>query len=111
MSGQAPARRAEILRMHVTGATRHGTELIAALQALADAFPMLAPELTNATERERWLEVARLTGLNREVPEHLSELVEALADVLAGLSSDDGGAAWLELRRARLRAGEDPAAA
>jgi hypothetical protein len=40
----------------------------------------------------------------------LRELVEALADVIAGLTPTDGGRAWLEHHRARLEAGEEDAA-
>jgi hypothetical protein len=105
------ASRAELLRRRVTRATRHGTRLIADLQALAEGFELLLPELADATERERWAEVARVAGLDPAMPTHLADLVEALADVLAGLRSDDGGTAWLGHQRARLAAGEDAAAA
>jgi hypothetical protein len=107
----APATRAEILRAHVTRAMRHSTGLIADLKALGEAVPFLVPELADTTERERWHEVARLTGLDADMPQHLAALVETLADVLAGLTSDDGGAGWLEHQRSRLEAGEDAAAA
>jgi hypothetical protein len=104
------AARLELLRRHATQAIQHGTDLIADLQALAAAFEVVAPELADATERERWTEVARLTGLDAAGPEDLALLVETLADVLAGLTSADGGAAWLGHQRARLAAGEDLAA-
>ncbi|HEX9818195.1 MAG TPA: hypothetical protein VGD07_01085 [Methylomirabilota bacterium] len=104
-----PPNRAELLRRHVTRTTKHGTSLIADLQALAEAFELLLPELADATASERWVEVARMTGLDPAMPAHLADLVETLADVLAGLRSDDGGAAWLHHQRARLDAGEDAA--
>lgn len=106
-----PANRAELLRRHVTRTTKHGTSLIADLQALAEAFELLLPELADTTASERWVEVACMTGLDPALPVHLADLVETLADVLAGLRSDDGGAAWLHHQRARLDAGEDAAAA
>lgn len=108
---EAAAARAEVLRRHVTRATQHGTGLIADLKALAEAFEPLLPELADATEAERWGVIARLTGLDAALPEHLTALVETLADLLAGLTSEDGGEAWLEHRRARLDAGEDDTAA
>jgi hypothetical protein len=106
-----PATRAEILRRHVMQAIQHGTDLIADLQTLARAFEVLVPELAEATERERWAEVSRLAGLDTAVPEELAALVETLADVLAGLTSADGGEGWLAHQRARLQAGEDATAA
>jgi hypothetical protein len=106
-----PAHRVERLRRVLTRATKHGTSLIADLQLLAGAFQDLLPELAEATGSQRWAEVARVTGLDPAMPEHLTDLVEALADVLAGLGSDDGGQAWLQQQRARLDAGEDAAAA
>ena len=48
---------------------------------------------------------------DESTPERLEALVEALADVLAGLTSADSGAHWLAHQRARLAAGEDAAAA
>jgi hypothetical protein len=105
------AARLELVRHHATEATRHGADLIADLQALAAAFAVVVPELEDATERERWAEVARLTGLDPASPDDLATLVETLADVLAGLTSTDSGAAWLAHQRARLAAGEDATAA
>jgi hypothetical protein len=100
-----------MLREHVTRAIGHGTELISDLQALAEAFEVLLPELADATQAERWAEVARLSGLDPAMPERVATLIEGLADVVAGLTSADGGAAWLQHQRARLDAGEDAAAA
>jgi hypothetical protein len=101
----------ELLRAQVTRAIEHSTDLIADLKTLAVAFQALQPALAEATERERWAEVARLTGLDESTPERLETLVETLADVLAGLTSADAGAAWLQQQRARLAAGEDATAA
>jgi hypothetical protein len=102
---------AEILREHVTRAIQRSTDLIADLKAFTDALAPRLPEAADGTEPERWLAVAHLTGLDDTMLERLEALVEALADVLAGLSSADGGAAWLQHRRSRLAAGEDDAAA
>jgi hypothetical protein len=99
------------LRRDVTRAIQHTTELIADLQALARAFEALEPELREATESERWAEVTRITALDAALPDTLAAVVETLADVLAGLTSSDGGQGWLEHQRARLDAGEDAAAA
>jgi hypothetical protein len=111
MATNAPPGTTEELRGHVTRAIRHSTELIADLQALARPFESLVPELSEATESERWLEVARITALDPTLPDQLAAVVEALADVLAGLTSSDGGHGWLEHQRARLDAGEDVTAA
>ena len=111
MTTPAPTIRAETLRRHVLQAIKHGTALIADLKALTEAFEVLLPELADATETQRWGQVARVAALDPAVPDDLAALVEALADVLAGLSSTDGGEAWLEHQRARLDAGEDAAAA
>jgi hypothetical protein len=111
MATLTPAARLELLRRHVTEATRHGTALIADLQALAAAFVVLVPELEDATERGRWAEVARITGLDPACADDLATLVETLADVLAGLTTTDSGAAWLAHQRARLAEGEDATAA
>jgi hypothetical protein len=111
MTTSDPAARAEILRSHVTRAIQHGTDLIADLQALARAFEVLVPQLAEATERERWAEVSRITGLDSAMPEDLEALIETLADVLAGLTSTDGGEGWLQHQRTRLQSGEDATAA
>jgi hypothetical protein len=111
MATLTPAARLELLRRHAIEATRHGTALIADLQAFAAAFAVLVPELEDTTERERWAEVARITGLDPACTDDLAGLVETLADVLAGLTTTDGGAAWLAHQRARLAAGEDATAA
>ena len=111
MPTRAPALRTEELRSHVTRAIQHSTDLIADLQALARPFERLMPELREATESERWAEIARITALDAALPDTLAAVVETLADVLAGLASSDGGQGWLEHQRARLDAGEDATAA
>jgi hypothetical protein len=111
MSVPAPPVRAEILRSRVLQAIKHGTALIADLKALTEAFEPMLPDLADRPETQRWAEVARITSLDVTIPDDLAALVETLADVLAGVSWADGGEAWLEHQRARLNAGEDPAAA
>jgi hypothetical protein len=111
MATLTPAARLELLRRHATDAARHGTALIADLQALAATFAILVPELEDATESERWAEVARIAGLDPACADNIAALVETLADVLAGLTTTDGGAAWVAHQRARLAAGEDATAA
>jgi hypothetical protein len=111
MATQAPPITTEELRRHVTRAIQHSTDLIADLQALPRAFEGLVPELREATESERWAELTRITALDAALPDVLTAVVETLADVLAGLTSTDGGQGWLEHQRARLDAGEDATAA
>jgi hypothetical protein len=111
MATPAPVITTEELRRHVTRAIQHSTDMIADLQSLARAFEGLMPELRDATESERWAEVARIAALDAALPDVLAAVVESLADVLAGLTSSDGGQGWLEHQRARLDAGEDATAA
>jgi hypothetical protein len=111
MATHAPALTTEGLRSHVTRAIQHSTDLIADLQALTRAFEGLMPELSEATESERWVEITRLTALDATLPDRLVAVVETLADVLAGLTLSDGGQGWLDHQRARLDAGEDTTAA
>jgi hypothetical protein len=111
MAIQAPAVTTEELRRHVTRAIQHSTDLIVDLQALARGFQSIVPELRDATESDRWAEVTRIIALDAALPDMLAAVVETLADVLAGLTSSDGGRGWLEHQRARLDAGEDAAAA
>jgi hypothetical protein len=104
-------RHAEALREQVQRTIERTTSLIADLNSLAEALETLLPESSARTETERWPDVARLAALDESMPERLEALVEALADVLAGLTSADDGAHWLAHQRARLAAGEDAAAA
>jgi len=101
---------AEALREQVTRTIQRTTELIEELETLADGLETLLPD-ADRSARERWHEIARLAALDETMLERLQALVEALADVLAGLTSADNGAHWLRHQRARLEAGEDPAAA
>ena len=104
-------KQAEALREQVSRAIRRTTDLIADLKTLAAGLETLLPEAHARTETERWREVAQLAALDETTPERLETLVEALADVLAGLTSADNGAHWLAHQRARLAAGDDAAAA
>ena len=105
------AKQAEALRAQVSRVIQRTTDLIAELEALAERLATLLPDSPERTEPECWREVARLAGLDESAPERLAALVEALADVLAGLTSADNGAHWLARQRARLAAGDDIAAA
>ena len=105
------AQQAEVLREQVSRTIQRTTNLIADLKALADGLETLLPEAPSRTAAERWHDVARLTALDEAMPERLEAIVEALADVLAGLTSADNGARWLAQQSERLAAGEDAAAA
>jgi len=96
----------ETLRSHVTGTVRHATELLADLTSIDEAFQVLMPSLAVLANDERESLVARLCGYDAGLPERLRELVESLADVLAGLTTADGGGAWLHTHVARLESGE-----
>lgn len=97
------------LRAHVNGTIRHATELLADLKSLDEAFQVLVPSLARLTDAEREAGLARLAGYDAALPERLRELVEALADVIAGLTTADGGTAWLRHHLTRLEAGEEAA--
>ena len=105
------AQQAEALREQVSRTIQRSTNLIADLKALADGLEALLPEGPPRTAAERWQDIARLTAVDEAMPERLEAIVEALADVLAGLTSADNGARWLGHQRERLAAGEDAAAA
>jgi hypothetical protein len=105
------ADRLEPLRTRITVAIQHGTDLIADLQSVADRFEVLIPSLSELTRAERWAEIARLCAIDENVCERLEALVENLADILGGLTTTDGGQAWLEHQRSRLATGEDSEAA
>jgi hypothetical protein len=100
----------ERLRQHVDLTIRHATKLLGSLTSLDEALQMLLPSLAHLTEAERELYVARLCGYDEALPEHLRNLVESLADVVAGLTESDGGHAWLDHHLTRLEAGEEDAA-
>jgi len=105
------ARQAEALRQQVSRTIKRTTELIADLKLLADGLDTLLPDGASRTESERWRDAARLAALDEHALERLEAIVEALADVLAGLTEADNGAHWLALQQNRLAAGEDAAAA
>jgi len=92
------------LREHVSAMTRHGTELLADLKGLDDRLQALLPALAPLAESER-------ETLDAALPDRLRQLVEALADLIAGLTATDGGETWVRQRLARLEAGEDSEAA
>ncbi len=100
----------EALRAEVTNATLRATDLIADLRAIADRFGTLVPDFVDRTEAERWTETAKLCGIDASMPDQLAQMIECLADALAGLTTSDGGRRWLEHQRARLATGEDAAA-
>jgi hypothetical protein len=99
--------RLEMLRTQLATTIQHGTELLADVKALDDGLQLLLPSLGDLTEAERESEVARLCGFDPDLPERLRQLVESLADVLAGLTTADGGHAWLRHQLSRLDTGED----
>jgi hypothetical protein len=103
--------RLEGLREHVTATIQHATDLLDRLQSLDQAFQPLQPRLAAMTAAERDAYVARLCGYDEALPERLGDLVESLADLLAGLTTTDGGKAWLHQHTARLEAGEPAEAA
>jgi hypothetical protein len=98
------------LRRHVEITVRHATNLLGALTSLDEALQVLLPSLAALTEAEREAYVARLCGYDEGLPHRLRDLVESLADVIAGLTVTDGGRAWLDHHLARLEAGEEDAA-
>ena len=98
------------LRHHVEKTIRHATDLLVTLTSLDDALQLLMPSLADLTESQREVYVARLCGYDEGLPDRLRELVESLADVVAGMTPTDGGRAWLDHHLARLEAGEEDAA-
>jgi hypothetical protein len=101
----------EPLRGLVTITIKDATTLMARLKALDAALTPLVPGLVTMTASERNAYVARLCGHDETLPGRLRDLVESLADLLAGLTSTDGGKAWLQQHMARLEAGDSAEAA
>ena len=97
----------EGLRLHVTTTVHHATNLLRDLSSLDEALQPIMPSLADMTNAEREAFVARLCGYDQALPQRLRDLVESLADVLAGLTSTDDGRAWLQHHLARLEDGED----
>ena len=95
----------------VTIAIKDATGLIARLKALDGALTTLVPSLAVMTTAERNAYVARLCEYDETLPARLRALVEGLADLLAGLTTTDGGKAWLQQHTARLEGGEPAEAA
>jgi hypothetical protein len=104
------SRQLEDLRAHVDGTVRNATDLLASLTSLDEALQVLLPSLADMTGSEREAFVARLCGYDERLPQRLRDLVESLADVIAGLTTADHGGAWLQHHLARLEAGEEDAA-
>ena len=101
----------ERLREQVTAAIQRGTDLIADLKSLDDGLQALMPALTRLSGSEREAFVARLCGYDAALPDRLRQLIEGLADLVAGLTGSDGAQAWVRQHVARLEAGEDTEAA
>ena len=99
------------LREHVTATIQRGTDLLGDLTSLDDWLRGLTPTLARLSESERAVFVARLCGYDASLPDRLRQLVEGLADLLAGLTASDGGEAWVRQHVARLEAGEETEAA
>src|SRR2546428_9941196 len=102
MSKAVPATELKGLRMHVATTARAATDLLADLKMLDERFQPLLPSISRLTHEEREARVAELCGFDAALAVRLRELVEALADVLAGLTSSDGGQGWLQHRLGRL---------
>ena len=100
----------ERLRRHVERTIHHATKLLGGLTSLDDELQIMLPSLASMTEAEREAYVARLCGYDAALPERLRQLVESLADVIAGLTTADNGRAWLGHHLTRLEAGEEDAA-
>ena len=99
------------LRSQVTATIQRGTDLLADLQALDAGLEVLLPSLSKLPASEREHLVARLCGYDPALPDRLRALIEGLADVVAGLTTTDGAAAWRRHQLERLGAGEAEEAA
>jgi hypothetical protein len=99
------------LRERVTDTIQRGTDLLEDLTSLDDWLQALMPTLARLPESEREALVARLCGYDASLPDRLQQLIEGLADLVAGLTASDGGEAWVRQRVARLEAGEETDAA
>ncbi len=99
------------LRTQVTATIKHGTDLLADLQALDDGLAVVLPSLPELPASEREQLVAKVCGYDAALPERLRELIEGLADLVAGLTTTDGAAAWRRQHLERLGAGEAEEAA
>jgi hypothetical protein len=101
----------ERLRTQVTTTIRHSTELLADLEALDERLALVLPSLAEMAASEREHLTARLCGYDAALPDRLRELIGGLADLVAGLTTSDGGAAWGRHHLDRLASGEPEEAA
>ena len=101
----------ERLRAQVMTTIQRGTDLLADLKALDDGLARLLPSLSKLPESEREQVAARLCGYDPALRERVRALVEGLADVVAGLTTTDGAAAWRRHQLERLGSGETDEAA
>jgi hypothetical protein len=106
MTPTAPDR-LEALRAQVATAIQRGTDLIADLHAVSDGFALVMPSLAELTEQERLAALATICGFEPALNDRLRDLVEGLADALAGLTTADRGEAWLRRQIAALETGGD----
>jgi esterase len=97
--------RLERLRARLTATINRGTDLIADLKSVDEWLQLVMPSLADLPNDERERYVARLCGYDQALPDKLRELVESLADVLAGLTNADGGQAWLRHQPLEARDG------
>jgi hypothetical protein len=101
----------ELLRTQVTTTIRRGTDLLADLEALDERLMVLLPSLSELPTSEREQLAAKLCGYDAALADRLRELIEGLADLVAGLTTTDNGAAWRRQHLERLGAGEAEEAA
>ena len=101
----------EALRARISTTIQRGADLFADLTSLDEWLQALLPALARMTESERRTFVARLCGYDPALPDHVQQLLQGLADLLGGLTTADGGQAWLRHHVTRLEAGDDEAAA
>jgi hypothetical protein len=106
-----PEAEVDRLRSKVTTTIHHGTNLLAALRSLDEELVLLLPSLQTMPPSEREPFIARLCGYDATLPDRLGELIEGLADVVAGLTTTDGGEVWRRHHLERLAAGEGEEAA
>ena len=99
------------LRNQVTATIQRGTHLLADLKTLDAGLALLLPSLSKLSASERDQVVARLCGYDPALPDRLRALIEGLADVVAGLTTTDGAAAWRRHQLERLGAGDAEEAA
>jgi hypothetical protein len=106
-----PEDQLEPLRTRISTTIQRATDLFADLTSLDEWLQGLMPTLARMTESERQRFVARLCGYDPALPDHVQQLLQGLADLLGGLTSADGGQAWLRHHLTRLEAGDDDEAA